>query len=322
MRIILLNIILLITALPCYKLYTYHMGNDGATYYILGGAAVKCGEGNSHKHSGISLEQEDDSLQGIFNATLVSQDDLKLYSKQAETFLTPCNYTTCGQYTLLNGWDRYLWKESEISGSVCVQNQNNIEATASLHIFTDDKAKDQYQEGEPPTHCILVEMANIKPGATHCFIEWGKYKPYIVTKSSYYFFVMYISKHNMNFTAEITLLQNYVNITDYKNPHYFKYNKDTYFKFPNGYSDPTNYITICQAPSYLQHLNRNYSAESVHIRSWKSPYHDIFVISIVAICVCFVTAIICILCSCFKFSSPCYYCKDQITNCKGYDHHR
>ena len=291
------------------------MGNDGATYYILGGAAVKCGEGNSGKHRGINLEQQDDSLQGIFNATLVPRDDLKLYSKQAETFLTPCNYTTCGQYTLLNGWDRYLWEESEISGSVCVQNQNNTEATASLHLFTDDEATIRYREGEPPKQYVLAETVNIKPGATHCFTEWGKNKPYTVKKNSYHFFILHVSQDNTNFTSKITLNQSYVNTSDYTNSHYFNYDNDTYFKFPNNYLHPTDYIAICQAPSYLDRSNISHpEAESLHIQSWNNSYLWKYYFDVLLIFGCFGLIPACI--GILIIIKICYFCNSFFSRCR------
>ena len=184
--------------------------------------------GNSNTHRGINLEGLQlgvDTLQGVFNAWLVRRDDLKLNSRHAGPF--PYGYTLLDgeRYVQLLGWSEYLWEGSVISGFCCVGNLNDTEATASLHLFTDDEDVDRYREGNPAQNYVLSETVTIPPGTEHCFTEWGRNRPFNVTKSSYHFFILKVSENNMNFTSEISLLQTYVNTSDYTDPHRFKYNR-------------------------------------------------------------------------------------------------
>ena len=277
------------------------VSNNGATHLALADAAVQCGRGSSDEHRGINLEGslKDDSLQSDFNAWLVNPDSIKLYSQNAGPF--PDGYTLLNgqRYVRLLGWSEYLWKGSVISGYCCVGNLNNTEATASLHLFTDDEDVNRFREGKPAENYELSENVTVPPETEHCFTKWGENNPFLVTKSSYHFFILKVSENNMNFTSEISLLQNYVNTSDYTDPHQFEYNSHTFIEFPNDYSHPTEYLTICQTYSNLDQANLSHpDAESIHIRSWNSPYYwkYCFIISTVIGCVGLILAFIVLFC--------------------------
>ena len=292
------------------------VNSDRTTQFVLTDAAVQCGGGNSDKYKSINVQgslQGGDSLQGIIRAWLVPRDDVRLYSQQRGPFPDGYPLLDGQRYTLLLGWSIYLWEGSVISGYCCVQNQNDTDVNASLHLFTDDEATIQYRDGEPPTRYVLAETVNIKPGTTHCFTEWGKNKPYTVKKNSYHFFILHVSKDNTNFTSKITLNQSYVNTSDYANPHYFNYDNDTYFKFPNNYLHPTDYIAICQAPSYLDRSNISHpEAESLHMQSWNNPYLWKYYFEVLLIFGCFGLIPVCI----GILIIICYFCNSFFSRCR------
>ena len=64
--------------------YHYLYGTaDTKTYYVLTNAVVQCGERSSQQYTGINIRgylKPGDSLQGSFNAWLVPEDELILYS--------------------------------------------------------------------------------------------------------------------------------------------------------------------------------------------------------------------------------------------------
>ena len=91
------------------------------------------------------------------------------------------------------------------------------------------------------------------------------------SKNSYYYFVVTFSADNMNFTSMIDYTQNTVNTSEYSHPHKFKYNTETYLKFPACPTNPTEYVAVCKAPDYLTPDElEDPGAESIHIVSWGS----------------------------------------------------
>jgi hypothetical protein len=259
-----------------YVPYHQHLHANGGTttHYVLTNAVVQCGEKNSQRYKGINVGgslKTGDSLQGTFNAWLVPRDDLRLYSKQVGPYSD--GYSLTGDhYALLNGWRIYPWKDSVISGYCCVQNQNKTGQTASLHVFSNDEDVSRFQHSGNARNPIISETIDVPSNTERCFQTWGKERPLRVEQSAYHYFVLTVSADNMNFTSEITILQNYINTSDYTDPKHFNYNSHTYFPFPNGIRHPTDYVTICQAPDYLSSNFSKPEAESLHILSWGSPY--------------------------------------------------
>ena len=262
------------TYLPYVKHLRGHQGSS--THLALSAAAVQCGSGNSLHYKGINVQgslKSGDALQGTFSAWLVRRNKLKLYSKQIGPI--PDGYLLRDdRYALLNGWSTYTWEGSAISGFCCVQNQNNKEQTATLHIFVTDEDVKRYRDESNAKNYIFSESITIPTNEKHCFQKWGMDKPLEVDKSAYHFFVLHVSADDMNFTSEISLLQKYVNTSDYKKPKYFSYNNHTYLPFPRGFKDPTDYIVICRAPYYITSsidINKP-DVWSLHVCSWGSPY--------------------------------------------------
>ena len=206
--------------------------------------------------------QKSDTSQGSISAQVIRNDALKLYSEQVGPIYGGYPLYPGVHHATLPGWNNYLWERSVISGDCCVKNGNDSEATASLHLFTSDEDREQYLKGEPAEHYVLTQTINLPPTTSVCFTEWGKNKSYLVKKRAYHFFVLAVSRDNMSFDSQIRLTRKYVNISDYGNPHYFEYNTQTYFEFPNNYRHPTDFIAICHAPV---------SIKVFHIQSWNSP---------------------------------------------------
>ena len=255
--------------------HQYHYANGGTTtHYVLTNAVVQCGEGTSQRYRGINVKgskETDDTLLGAFSAWLVPQHDLKLYSQQVGPFPDGDSLTGV-HYALLKGWRVYPWKGSNISGFCCVQNQNKTGQTASLHVFTSDKDVSRFQRNRSARSSIISETIDVPSSTERCFQTWGRERSLTVKKSAYHYFIVTVSADNMNFTSEITVLQKYVNTSDYTNPKFFTYKSHTFFPFPRGITHPTDYVVICQAPDYLSSNISRPEAESLHILSWGSPY--------------------------------------------------
>ena len=139
-----------------------------------------------------------------------------------------------------------------------------------------------------------------------------------------------LSADNMNFTSEITVLQKYVNTSDYTNPKHFTYNSHTYFPFPRGVGHLTDYVTICQAPDYLSSNFSKPEAESLHILSWGSPYpwQVVFPVITVLSCILVFNALIISVALCIawpylksKHRQKIVYCKCCILYCLNFCSH-
>ena len=234
-------------------------------YYVSTNTAIDCGERNSLRHAGIHLKgslQAGDT-ESTISAWLINKHDLKFYSQNVGPFYDGYPLRPGDRTRMLYGWGVYLWIGSVISGYCCIHNENGTEQTSSLFLFTTFEDALNFRSGEPPKHYILTETLTIPQGDTRCFTKWGRTKPITVSKNSYYYFVVTFSSDNMNFTSVIDYTQNTVNTSEYSHPHKFKYNTETYLKFPTGhFHQKEYYIAICRVPE----------AESIHIISWGSKY--------------------------------------------------
>jgi hypothetical protein len=265
---------LAVSYMPYHK---YLQGNEGCTtFYTLTDAVVQCGGANSLQYEGVTVEgsfQGGDTLTGTFSTWLVREDNVTFSSQTQGPF--PDGYPLSGgDYVTLYGWKTYVWRGSIISGFSCVQNQNNIDQNATLHLFYDDQDMAHFKDTGIARNFILSETITIPANDQNCFRKWGKDAPFNVTKNAYHYFVLNVSSDNMNFTSEITVFQKSVNVSNYSDPQYFNYNNQTYFSFPNGITHPTEYITICRAPGpdYLTSNISKPDATSLHIQSCAKPH--------------------------------------------------
>ena len=307
-------------------LYDKYLSGDGigAIYYILTNAAIQCGAGNSQNYQGINLEgsmQPRDTLLGDFDAWLVRRDEVKLYSRQLGPFSDGYTLTNDEHFAVLERWEAYyLWEGSVVSGFCCVQNQNGTKRTASLHVFTSDEDVMHFKSSGKAENFVFSETLTIPPDAERCFENWGPGRPLTVRKNAYYFFILHVAADNMNFTSEITYNQTYVNTRDYRHQKHFNYNSHTYFPYPTGFQQPTDYIAICRAPDSLTMFNTSRpEAASLHIRSWQSPYSWRAALPVIAtFCsLCFVGAFFAgciVLCKLLKPTQSCTLRKQ----CRGY----
>ena len=251
-----------------YSIFLNDLDSEEVLYYNYNNTAIECGTKDSLKYSGIHLRgsmHNDDTLNDTINAWLIRKIDLKFYSQNVGPFYDGYPLRPGDHIRLLNGWGIYLWIGSVISGYCCIHNDNGTDQTASLFIFATFEDSLNFRSGEPPKHYILTETLTIPQGNTSCFKKWGRNKPVTVSKNSYYYFVVKFSADNMNFTSMIDYTQNTVNTSGYSHPHKFKYNTETYLKFPTGATNPTEYVAVCKAPDDPISVEK-----SVHIKSWGS----------------------------------------------------
>ena len=262
-------------------------------HYTLSLDEVQCGQGNSLKYEGIDIQghsEAGDSLLDTFKAFLVCKHDLKLYYRKRLP-IPDGGLLNDDHYRVLNGWQIYTWEKSSISGYCCIQNRNNLtDQTASLHVFLTKQDVTSFRNGKGAKNFVFSETITIPPNKQQCFNNWRADSPLTVTQSAYHHFTLHVSADNMNFSSEISLVQSYVNTSDYEDPKYFRFDNKTYFPYPNKFNHPTEYVVICEAPDYMNPIvditrsplvhdvpNSIYSitrpeAESLHIRSCNRPY--------------------------------------------------
>lgn len=254
----------------------YHRSEACATHYALANAVVQCGYGTSKYYQGIEIRvSSGDSLQGTLRAWNVREDDLILYSRPIGPYNIDDKLRS--PYALLEGWDMYLWEGSVISGFCCVQSRNNDSQTAMLNVFLSEDDAFSFISSEGNTeNYIFSETIKIPRYDQNCFRNWGVDRPLRVKRSAYHVFVLHTSTDsNMTFIYNTTIIQKYVNVSDYENPRYFSHKSETYFPYPNGIGNPTDYVTICEAPDYVYQSISNTSSSddySTDIISCVTPY--------------------------------------------------
>ena len=191
---------------------------DCQANFILSIDIIQCGYGNSLQYDGADIKGcpvNGDVMTETLNAWQIPYNDLILYSHT----LLPVNsngQTTEHSTFLLLGWQIYTWKDSVIAGFCCIANDNEEEKTASLHMFRHSEDAFAFENGEGVKNAILSEQIRVPPKKTSCFQKWGTNSPFTVTHSSYHYIGVDLPA-NMNYTANITVTQTYVNISDYPN---------------------------------------------------------------------------------------------------------
>ena len=299
-----LSLILLSSLFFCSSFGAYrillHSSTTCSTEYVLTADSVKCGEVNSLHYRAIQVGgnlQQGDTLLGSLQAWVVKEADLVFYSKKQPSITVTANVSEHQRF-LLQGWQIYVWSGSVIYGYCCIIN-NGIggDVTAKLFMFTSDSDATNFVNGQGAENSVLSDSIQIPPGKQQCFHSWGAARPFIVSERSYHFIGVDIPG-NTTFSYNITVLQKYVNGSDYGSPHYFRYDNLTEFLLPGSLFSDDNYVTICKAPLYLdpltttrlvsttprlasvsenykniESLASNVGSESLHLTSCNKPHH-------------------------------------------------
>ena len=260
-----------------YAAYHYYLqgSEDCQTNYVLSTDTIQCGYGNSLQYDGAEIKGcpiDGDVMTETLNAWQIRDDELILYS-QTRLPVKSNGLTTDHLTFLLLGWQIYTWKNSIIAGFCCIANDNDEEKTASLHMFRHSEDAYRFQQGEGVRNAILSEQIHVPPNKTFCFQKWGTKSPFTVTHSSYHYIGVDLPA-NMNYTANITVTQSYVNISDYPNakPKQFRRDNHTHFTYPHTWVYQRDYLYICKAPLiYPEHKSKPDSV-SLHICTCNEPY--------------------------------------------------
>ena len=247
--------------------------------YILTNDSVQCGTVNSLRYERMDIGgvlKSGDTLQGVLQAWLVRNDNLKLYTQSIQPYIYG-GYLPDHEHILLSGLTTYTWKSSIIYGYCCIYNNGTTAKTAYLYIFLNDDDVVNFMNGEGAKNEILSDQITIPANEQRCFNKWGNSSPLTVTRSSYHFIGVDIPA-NTTYSSNITLLQAYVETSDYGTPHYFSYDNFTHFPVPGGFLSRNEYIAICRAPLSIYKTKQvspasQIGAESAHILSCKEPYH-------------------------------------------------
>lgn len=266
-----------------------------STNYVLATDDIQCGSANSFAYSAIRIEgnqQKGDHIKGLIEAWLTKKNNLTLYSRLHPSIVIPANSKT-RQQILLVGWQIYTWTGSVIYGYFCITNNDVIEKTAYLYIFTSDADAESFINDNKTTNPVLFDSITIPPEKDlQCFEKWGPGKPFEVSRSSYHYIGVDIPG-NSNFTYNVTVLQMFVNGSDYSDTHFFNYANSTTLSIastPNNLFIDEDYIAICKAPMCMSlkpfetqsvrtptttasDLISSYGAVSLHLTSCNEPYH-------------------------------------------------
>ena len=249
---------------------------DCQTNYILSTDIIQCGYGNSLQYHGADIEGcpvSGDVMTETLNAWQIHYNQLKLY------FQTLLPVKSNGQSTpdhstfLLLGWQIYTWKDSIIAGFCCIANNNEEEQTASLHMFRHSEDAYRFENREGVKNAILSEQIRVPPKKTSCFQKWGTSSPFTVMHSAYHYIGVDLST-NMNYTANITVTQAYVNTSDYPNskPQQFRRDNHTHFTYPHTWFNRIEYLYICEAPLIYPEHKSEPNAVSLHVCTCNEPY--------------------------------------------------
>lgn len=245
----------LMASLPLYAIYL-EGSEECQVNYILSNDTTQCGYGNSLQYRDADIKGcplNGDELTATLNVWQIRYNELILYSQA----LPPVNsngQTAYHSTFLLMEQQLYMWKDSVIAGFCCIANNNEEDKTASLHVFHIVEDVYRFELGDSVTNAVFSERIHLQPKKTSCFQKWGTNSPFTVTHSSYYFIGIDLPE-NMNYTANITVMQTYVNVSDYPNskPKHFRRDNHTSFSYPDKWFHQTDYLYICEAPSvYLE----------------------------------------------------------------------
>ena len=241
----LLSLLLAVTYVP-YDVYLKGSG-DCTEYEVVTPEPVLCGEGSSRRYDGVSTTIVEETPQGeAIRASLVDRSDLKFYSQDKS--LPNNSEPLRGNVRFNSGHVVYTWSGSVIFGSCCVENQDSINQTATLEIY------DSYDNAFRPGggNRVFSETITAEVDAVTCFQDWSNENPFVVEKSAYYIFALRsAADSNMNYATEMTVHQQFVNTSDYTNTNYFTSSNYSYFPYRGGVTNPTDYVTICEAPPPL-----------------------------------------------------------------------
>ena len=257
-----ITMLLIVSAILGFAYLPYAIILQGSTAcqssYTLSYDTTQCGYGNSLQYIGADVKGcpiEGDIMTDTLTVRRIHDYELKLY------FKTPLTVHDSGLKTkhstfLLLGWQIYTWSESIIAGFCCITNNNNETKTASLHMFRRNSDANRFRNGEGVRNAIISENINVPPKQTSCFHKWGIDAPYTVKHSAYHYIGLDLPA-NMNYTANITMTQSYVNISDYPNspPQFFRRDNYTHFTYPHTWFKRSDYLYICEAPLYLPETN-------------------------------------------------------------------
>ena len=291
---VLLSSLFLCSAYGPYQ-FMFHRHTSCTTDYVMAGDSVQCGSANSRQYGTIQVggdQQQGDSQLSKLHAWSVKESSLITYSNLNHPVTVKYNNSE-RQPILLPGWQIYLWTGSIIYGYCCITNNGLTEVTAKLYIFTSDLDAIGFVNGEGEQSSILHDSIDIPPNKQLCFQNWGPDKPFMVHQSSYHFIGVDMPG-NVTYSTNVTILQRYVNGSEYGEPQYFQYNNATEFSISKGLFSHENYIVICQAPfsqskasdvtqkasphDYqfelrIQQHALNYGAGSLHLTSCNKPHH-------------------------------------------------
>lgn len=246
--------------------------------YILSNATIQCGYGNSLQYDGAEIKGcpvFGDVMEGDLNVWQIRHNELKLYSRSLQPVYSD-GHTYNHSTILLKGWQNYTWKDSVITGFCCVTNANEQEKSASLYMFHHSDDAFAFEIGNGVKNAILSQTIIVQPNKTHCFTKWGTDSPFTVTHSSYHFIGVDLPA-NMNYTANITVTQTYVNVSDYPNfkPKQFSRENNTNFTYADTHFNRIDYLYICRAPPSLPERDAHKSETeflTLHICTCNNPY--------------------------------------------------
>ena len=271
---------------------------DCQVNYILSNDTVQCGYGNSLHYDGADIKGCPVKGEVLINTLTVWQirdDELILYSQT----LPPVNFNgeTADSTTLvLLGWQHYMWRDSVIAGFCCITNDNEEEKSALLHMLRDNDDAYSFTRGDSARNKILSEKIYVPPKNTSCFQTWGIGSPFTVTHSSYHYIGVDLPA-NMSYTANITVTQTYVNISDYPNskPKLLGRDNHTHFTYPYSWINRIDYLYICKAPPvYPEHMSE---PDSVSLHTCTCNKHPDWVLAIM-ILIPYIITMLCVTCTC------------------------
>ena len=232
--------------------YFYPPGTETCTDYdALSTDVILCGEGDSCSYHGIYTSVPDGyTTNKPISAKLVHNDDLIFYKRQRNPVYDdgPLIHNVLFDSDLEKV---YAMTGSVFSGFCCVGNQNSVTETATLELYRD--FDDAIMASGKNT--LFSEAISIPAKTEMCFNDWGLDSPFTIHINSYAFFLLSASSSNMNYTFNMSLLQVYINASDYSvsKTHYFTGKNRSHFSYDNCFRHskftPIDYIVLCQASS-------------------------------------------------------------------------
>ena len=219
---------------------------------------MECGRANSHNAEEITVRgvKKFGDTDGVMKVWLKCETDIDFVS-QLQHPVSDGGYAYKHTQQLLQGWQRYTWEHSTISGYCEIINNGPIEQHAILYVFVTNEDAQNFNKRGVSRNAILTDNITIAPNESQFFRKWGPQAPLHVRQSSYHYFGIDISA-DMNFTSNITVTQMSVNTSNYGPPIYVSSSNSTYFPLSPS-AQPDNdivYVAICELlPSSLQGSN-------------------------------------------------------------------